>query len=180
MTLLLDVAELSKRFPVAASGGVLTNLRRHFTRTASGRPRFADHPQGLHAGTAYAFRPAPDVQIVTIDPFRSKTAAKSDWWLPIRPGTDAALALGMMHILWRDGSQDDDYLDRYCLGGEQLHVPAAGAEGDHAEAIGVAADDVDGLGADGARGAEQNEVAHVAIFPDAPSVQGGGGAVSAG
>jgi anaerobic selenocysteine-containing dehydrogenase len=31
-------------------------------------------------------------RIVTIDPYRSKTAARSDWWLPIRPGTDAALA----------------------------------------------------------------------------------------
>jgi anaerobic selenocysteine-containing dehydrogenase len=59
-------------------------------------------------------------RIVTIDPYRSKTAARSDWWLPIRPGTDAALALGMMHILWRDGLQDDDYLHRYCLGADQL------------------------------------------------------------
>jgi Calcineurin-like phosphoesterase len=42
---------------------------RYFTRTPSGRPRFHDHPKGPHAGTAYAFRPAPDVQVVTIDPF---------------------------------------------------------------------------------------------------------------
>jgi hypothetical protein len=42
---------------------------RYFTRTPSGRPRFRDHPKGVHAGTAYAFRPAPDVQVVTIDPF---------------------------------------------------------------------------------------------------------------
>ena len=40
--------------------------------------------------------------------------------MPIRPGTDAALALGMMHVLWRDGLQDDDYLQRYCLGADQL------------------------------------------------------------
>jgi anaerobic selenocysteine-containing dehydrogenase len=59
-------------------------------------------------------------RIVTIDPFRSKTAARSDWWLPIRPGTDAALALGIMHVLWRDGLQDDDYLNRYCLGADAL------------------------------------------------------------
>jgi anaerobic selenocysteine-containing dehydrogenase len=59
-------------------------------------------------------------KIITIDPFQSKTAARSDWWLPIRPGTDAALALGMMHVIWRDGLQDDDYLNRFCLGGEQL------------------------------------------------------------
>ncbi len=58
--------------------------------------------------------------IVTIDPYRSRTAARSDWWIPIRPGTDAALALGMMHILWRDGLTDDDYLERYCLGADEL------------------------------------------------------------
>lgn len=65
-------------------------------------------------------------RIVTIDPFKSKTAERSDWWLAIRPGTDAALALGIMHILWRDGLQDDDYLARYCLGTEQLRQRALG------------------------------------------------------
>ena len=59
-------------------------------------------------------------RIVTIDPYKSKTAEKSDWWLPIRPGTDAALALGIMHILWRDGLTDDDYMSRYCLGTQEL------------------------------------------------------------
>lgn len=59
-------------------------------------------------------------RIITIDPYRCKTATRSDWWIPIRPGTDAALALGIMHILWRDGLQDDDYLHRYCLGVNQL------------------------------------------------------------
>src|SRR6516225_7924182 len=63
-------------------------------------------------------------KIITIDPHRSKTAEKSDWWLPIRPGTDAALALGLMHILWRDGLQDEDYLERYCLGAGQLRARA--------------------------------------------------------
>ncbi len=63
-------------------------------------------------------------RIVTIDPFRCKTAEKSDWWLPLRPGTDAALALGIMHILWRDGLQDDDYLHRYCLGADPLRERA--------------------------------------------------------
>ncbi len=42
---------------------------RYFTRTPAGRPRFRDHPTGPHAATAYAFRPAPQVQVVTIDPF---------------------------------------------------------------------------------------------------------------
>jgi anaerobic selenocysteine-containing dehydrogenase len=59
-------------------------------------------------------------RIVTIDPYQCQTAKKSDWWIPIRPGTDAALALGMMHILFRDGRQDDEYLERYCLGTAEL------------------------------------------------------------
>jgi anaerobic selenocysteine-containing dehydrogenase len=59
-------------------------------------------------------------KIVTIDPHKSRTAARSDWWIPIRPGTDAALALGMMHILWREGWQDEEYLRNHCLGAEQL------------------------------------------------------------
>ncbi len=63
-------------------------------------------------------------RIVTIDPFQSQTARRSDWWLPIRPGTDAALALGLMHILWRDGLQDDDYLERFCLGAAELRQRA--------------------------------------------------------
>jgi anaerobic selenocysteine-containing dehydrogenase len=63
-------------------------------------------------------------RIISIDPYRCKTAARSDWWLPIRPGTDAALALGLMHVLWRDGLQDDDYLNRYCLGADQLRERA--------------------------------------------------------
>jgi anaerobic selenocysteine-containing dehydrogenase len=63
-------------------------------------------------------------RIVTIDPFKCKTAARSDWWLPIRPGTDAALALGLMHVIFRDGLQDDDYLHRHCLGADQLRERA--------------------------------------------------------
>jgi len=59
-------------------------------------------------------------KIVSIDPHRSRTAVASDWWLPIRPGTDAALALGVMHILFRDRLQDQDYLDRYVVGAEEL------------------------------------------------------------
>src|SRR5207253_2184846 len=63
-------------------------------------------------------------KIITIDPYQSKTAARSDWWIPIRPGTDAALALGIMHILWRDGLQDHDYLNRHCIGGDPLRERA--------------------------------------------------------
>ena len=61
-------------------------------------------------------------KIVTIDPYRSITAARSDWHLSPRPGTDAALALGMMHVLFRDGLADEAYLRDFCLGGDELRA----------------------------------------------------------
>ncbi len=61
-------------------------------------------------------------KIVTIDPYRSITAARSDWHLAPRPGTDAALALGMMHVLFRDGLADEAYLRDFCLGGDELRA----------------------------------------------------------
>lgn len=60
--------------------------------------------------------------IVTIDPYRSPTAERSDWHIQPRPGTDAALALGLMHIIWRDGLQDDDYLARGTIGAGELRA----------------------------------------------------------
>jgi anaerobic selenocysteine-containing dehydrogenase len=59
-------------------------------------------------------------KIVTIDPLRTKTGDQSDEHIAIMPGTDGALALAMMHIIVRDGLQDQDYIDRYTLGFAQL------------------------------------------------------------
>ena len=43
-------------------------------------------------------------KLVVIDPYRTRTAKCADWYLPINPGTDTALALGMMHVIIREGS----------------------------------------------------------------------------
>jgi anaerobic selenocysteine-containing dehydrogenase len=59
-------------------------------------------------------------QLVVVDPRRSRTAAEADWHLAPRIGTDAALALGIMHVLVRDGLCDHDYLARRTLGFERL------------------------------------------------------------
>lgn len=56
------------------------------------------------------------VKLVVIDPRRSQTAARADWHLPIRIGTDAALACGIAHILLRDGKIDRDYVEKHTLG----------------------------------------------------------------
>ena len=63
--------------------------------------------------------------VICIDPIRTRTAQQCDEWVPIRPGTDAALALGMMHVLFERGLEDRDYLERYTLGHQQLRERAA-------------------------------------------------------
>jgi anaerobic selenocysteine-containing dehydrogenase len=59
-------------------------------------------------------------RVVAIDPIRTRTAAQCDQWLAIRPGTDAALALAMMHVAFRDGLADLDYLAAHSVGWEAL------------------------------------------------------------
>lgn len=64
-------------------------------------------------------------RVIAIDPIRTRTAEQCDEWIPIRPGTDAALALAMMHVLFAEGLQDDDYLERYTLGADELRARVA-------------------------------------------------------
>ena len=59
-------------------------------------------------------------KVIAIDPYRSLTAAKCDRHLAPLPGTDAALALGMMHVIIGEGLHDDDYVRRHTLGFPQL------------------------------------------------------------
>jgi len=64
-------------------------------------------------------------RLVAIDPYRSPTAAKCHEHVAPMPGTDAALAYAMMHVLVRDGLVDRDYVDRYTLGFDELAARAA-------------------------------------------------------
>ncbi len=52
-------------------------------------------------------------KLVVIDPYRTRTAKVADLHLPLRPGTDGALACAVMHILFREGFADRDYLAEY-------------------------------------------------------------------
>lgn len=63
-------------------------------------------------------------RLACVDPFRSRTAEKSDRHLAPYPGTDAALALGMMHVIFRDGLEDRDWLERHSVGHEELRERA--------------------------------------------------------
>ena len=55
-------------------------------------------------------------KVVAIDPRYSVTAAKADEWIPINPGTDAALALGLAHVIIQEGLYDVDFVDNNCSG----------------------------------------------------------------
>lgn len=59
-------------------------------------------------------------RVLVIDPVETRTARAADMWIPIRPGTDAALALGIMHVMHRDGRYDAGYLAAAAHGVEAL------------------------------------------------------------
>ncbi|HZH89726.1 MAG TPA: molybdopterin oxidoreductase family protein [Pyrinomonadaceae bacterium] len=59
-------------------------------------------------------------RVISIDPRRTRTADKCDEHIALLPGTDAALALGLMHVIFDENLQDQDYLDRHTVGAEEL------------------------------------------------------------
>jgi anaerobic selenocysteine-containing dehydrogenase len=64
-------------------------------------------------------------KLVAIDPYRSLTAEKCHQHIALLPGTDGALALGLAHVLIREGWLDRDYIERYTLGFAALAERAA-------------------------------------------------------
>jgi anaerobic selenocysteine-containing dehydrogenase len=85
---------------------------------------------------------ARGARVIAIDPIRTRTAAQCDEWIGIRPGTDAALALGIMHVLLARGLQDEDYIARYTVGFEQLRERAGEYPPSRVSAITGIAEDV--------------------------------------
>jgi anaerobic selenocysteine-containing dehydrogenase len=63
-------------------------------------------------------------KIIAIDPIKTRTAAQCDEWIGIRPGTDAALALGMMHVLFERDLLDHSYIAEHTIGVDQLRERA--------------------------------------------------------
>ena len=63
---------------------------------------------------------ATGATVVVVDPARTRTAQSADWHVRPKPGTDAALALGMMHVIVAEGLHDVDYVERHTLGFDHL------------------------------------------------------------
>jgi anaerobic selenocysteine-containing dehydrogenase len=67
-------------------------------------------------------------RLVVIDPYKTRTAALADEHLVIHPGTDTALALGLIHVILSEGLEDREYIDRCTTGFEELKAHALKAE----------------------------------------------------
>ena len=61
-----------------------------------------------------------DAPLVVVDPRRTQAAAVADLWLPVRPGTDCTLALGLLHVIIEEGLADRAFVDAWCHGFDEL------------------------------------------------------------
>jgi anaerobic selenocysteine-containing dehydrogenase len=59
-------------------------------------------------------------KVVVVDPVRTRTAEAADWHLAIKPASDAALAMAMMHVMIRDGLVDLEYVSQHAVGYDAL------------------------------------------------------------
>ena len=88
-------------------------------------------------------------KLVAIDPYRSLTAEKCHQHIALMPGTDSAFALGVIHVLVREGWLDRDYIERYTLGFGALAERARAFDPDRVASLcGIHADDVTGFARD--------------------------------
>ncbi|WP_302964274.1 molybdopterin-dependent oxidoreductase [uncultured Adlercreutzia sp.] len=63
-------------------------------------------------------------KVIIVEPWLNQTAqAVADEWVPIIPGTDTAFCIGMMYHMIENNLQDQDFLDKYCVGFDAEHMP---------------------------------------------------------
>lgn len=83
-------------------------------------------------------------KIAVVDVYRTPTMEQADISLLLRPGTDGALACAVMHILFRDGRADRDYLARFASGTEELEAHLSTRDPSWASAItGLSVDEIE-------------------------------------
>jgi anaerobic selenocysteine-containing dehydrogenase len=117
-------------------------------------------------------------KLIAIDPYRSLTAEKCHQHIALLPGTDAALALGLMHVLIRDDLLDHDYIAQYTLGFEALRGRAAEWTPQRtAEVCGITAEEVEGLAREYGETAKRGEPVAIRTNYGVQRVHGGGMAV---
>jgi anaerobic selenocysteine-containing dehydrogenase len=68
---------------------------------------------------------AAGAKLIVVDPRVTKTAARADLHLAVRPRTDGALALGLIHVLIAEDLYDRDFVESWCLGFDEVRTVAA-------------------------------------------------------
>lgn len=80
---------------------------------------------------------------ICVDPRKSETARRCRMWLPIRPGTDAALALAMIHVILEKDLSDADFVSRWTVGVERLRAHVRSCTPEWAQSVtGIPAADI--------------------------------------
>ena len=103
----------------------------------------------LHFWTLAQEAKRQGAKLIAIDPRRTETAEKCHQHIALRPGTDGALALGVMHELMAQGWVDRDYVDRHVAGFDKLEQQVAAWTPERAASVcGIGADEVRGLARD--------------------------------
>jgi len=77
---------------------------------------------GMNLGTPYKVVHAKEkgMKIIDIRPMLDPLAAKADVWVPVRPGTDLALALAILHVIIGENLYDHEFVSQWCHGFEEL------------------------------------------------------------
>ncbi len=83
----------------------------------------AAHPTGEWHDILEAKRKG--AKIIVVDPRRTQAAKMAELWLPVRPGTDAALALGMANFMIKEGLHDKEFVDNWCFGFDKFAEKAS-------------------------------------------------------
>ena len=95
---------------------------------------FWGHIQSYAAGEGF---------LVVIDPRKTEAAEIADLWLPVRPGTDAVLALGLLNAIISEGLCDESFVEAWCHGFDELARCVAPWTPEEASRVcGVDADDI--------------------------------------
>ncbi len=116
--------------------------------------------------------------IIAIDPYRSLTAEKCHQHIALLPGTDAALALGMMHVLIRDDLLDHAYINDHTLGFAELSERVAEWTPQRtADTCGISAEQVEQLARLYGETAQAGEAVAIRVNYGVQRVRGGGMAV---
>lgn len=98
---------------------------------------WGNNPEASAPPSARRIREALDAgaKLIVIDPRKTSLAAKADLHLQVRPGTDTALALGMIDVMAKEGLYDREFVDAWTTGWDELAAAAADYDLETASAI---------------------------------------------